>query len=308
MSNTQHIVASSLRQEIDKGRHFAGADAAEFPNQGFQKALEISGVLQTTLDLNQLLELFTREIQSVVPHDGLVYRNQDCDLELTFGTRRRHSCNYRVMIGEQTLGELVFTRAQPFNSEAPLLLEYLMCSLVYPLRNALLYRSAVQSANTDPLTGLYNRAALDSNLRREIDLAYRYGTPLSMIVMDIDHFKAINDRYGHAVGDNAIKAVSDCIARTVRSSDIAFRYGGEEFVVLLSNTGCNGVLLLAERIRREVGNLNLLCADTAFKVTLSAGVSTLDNTDSAATLFTRADKGLYIAKHEGRNRVRVGEA
>ncbi len=276
------------------------------PDQAaWSKGLEISGALQTTLDAERIIELFYQKVNGLVMHDGLRYRHPDRGLDLQIGTVARHSCSYRLVVGEQSMGELVFQRGRKFSMHETQLLEHLLCSLVYPLRNALLYRDALQSANTDPLTGLNNRAALACALRREIDLAQRHGTPLSLVVVDIDHFKTINDTHGHTVGDNAIQAFSKCAVRTARGSDILFRYGGEEFVALLSNTGTNGALLLAERLRRAVSEMPLMCGDICFNMSISAGLATLQQDDSGESLFNRADSGLYMAKQEGRNRVRI---
>lgn len=271
----------------------------------WSKGLEISGVLQTTLDAERVVELFNQEVNALVAHDGLQYRHPERGLNLDFGTTARHRCSYRLVVGEQNMGELIFQRRKKFTAAETQIFEYLLCSLVYPLRNALLYRDALQSANTDPLTGLNNRATFDAALRREIDLAQRHGAPLSLIVVDIDHFKSVNDTYGHAVGDNALQAFAKCAVRTTRGSDILFRYGGEEFVILLSNTGPNGALLLADRLRRAVSEMPLTCGDACFNMSISAGLSTLQSGDSAESLFQRADNGVYLAKQEGRNRVRI---
>jgi diguanylate cyclase (GGDEF)-like protein len=305
-SYLQSYAGSDLR---DKGNPLATAASHSLPigpdQAAWSKGLEISGVLQTTLDVERVIALFSQEVNGLVTHDGLNYRHPERGLNLEIGGNGRHSCSYRLVVGEQNMGELVFQRRRKFTMTETQLLEHLLCSLIYPLRNALLYRDALQSANTDPLTGLNNRAALETALRREIDLAHRHGTPLSLVVVDIDHFKSINDTYGHTVGDNAIQAFANCAVRTTRGSDIVFRYGGEEFVALLSNTGSNGALLLAERLRRAVSEMPLVCGDTCFNMSISAGLTTLQPGDTGESLFSRADSGLYVAKQEGRNRVRI---
>ena len=136
-------------------------------------------------------------------------------------------------------------RRQRFSDGEIARLENFLCMLVYPLRNALQYHEAVLSSFTDPLTGACNRAAMQTAFERELNLARRQQTPLSVIMLDIDHFKKINDRYGHSNGDCVLRSVSQCVANTIRSSDMLFRYGGEEFVVLLSNTNRAGAKLLA---------------------------------------------------------------
>ena len=305
-SYLQSYAGSNLRDQGNTLPSVGARSPAIGPDQAaWSKGLEISGVLQTTLDAERVIALFSQEVTALVPHDGLHYRHTERGMNLEIGGTGRHLCSYRLVVGEQSMGELVFQRRRKFTMTETQLLEHLLCSLVYPLRNALLYRDALQSANTDPLTGLNNRGALEGALRREIDLAQRHDTPLSLVVVDIDHFKSINDTYGHTVGDNAIQAFAKCAVRTTRGSDILFRYGGEEFVALLSNTGSNGALLLAERLRRAVSEMPLVCGDTCFNMTISAGLTTLQPGDTGERLFSRADSGLYIAKQEGRNRVRI---
>lgn len=305
-SHFQSYVGSNLRDKGNPLSTGANHPAPIGPDQAaWSKGLEISGVLQTTLDAERVISLFSEVVNGLVTHDGLIYRHPERGLNLEIGATARHTCSYRLVVGEQNLGELVFQRRRRFTTTEIQLLEHLLVSLVYPLRNALLYRDALQSANTDPLTGLNNRAALDTALRREIDLAQRHCAPLSLVVVDIDHFKSINDNYGHTVGDNAIQAFAKCAVRTTRGSDILFRYGGEEFVALLSNTGSNGALLLAERLRRAVSEMPLVCGDTCFNMSISAGLTTLLPGDTGESLISRADSGLYLAKQEGRNRVRI---
>lgn len=307
-SYLQSYVGSDPRDKGNPLTIAASHSAPIGPDQAaWSKGLEISGVLQTTLDTERVVTLFSQQVNELVPHDGLYYRHPERGLNLEIGGTGRHSCSYRLVVGEQNMGELVFQRRRKFSLTETQLLEHLLCSLVYPLRNALLYRDALRSANTDPLTGLNNRTALETALRREIDLAHRHGTPLSLVVVDIDHFKSINDTYGHTVGDNAIQAFANCAVRTTRGSDIVFRYGGEEFVALLSNTGSNGALLLAERLRRAVSEMPLVCGDTCFNMSISAGLTTLQQGDTGESLFSRADSGLYVAKQEGRNRVRIAQ-
>jgi diguanylate cyclase (GGDEF)-like protein len=159
----------------------------------------------------------------------------------------------------------------------------------------------------DPLTGVNNRASFENTLRRETDLAHRHGTSLSMILMDIDNFQDINDRFGHLIGDCVLREVAQCAAGCVRSSDMVFRYGGEEFAIILSNTEIHGAELLAERIRRTVQRLCCNYGETSITVTASMGVATLVENDVDQGLLQRADRALYQAKGNGRNRVAVLE-
>ncbi|MDX1252612.1 MAG: GGDEF domain-containing protein [Gammaproteobacteria bacterium] len=268
-------------------------------------ALRISGILQATLNIEQIFELFVREIKKVVSHDSVSYRNPLQGVELTHGKPARHSGTYQLIVAGQPLGEIAFTRRKKFTAQESLLIEHLLCGLVYPLRNALMYKQAVEAALKDPLTGVHNRTAMDAILQREVDLAHRHGAPLSLIAVDIDHFKSVNDTYGHTIGDSVLTTVAEATSASIRGTDMLFRYGGEEFVVLLSNTGREGALCLAERIRRKVQMARYICNEAMISSTISLGVACLNTGENATTLFTRADQALYQAKAAGRNCVKL---
>ena len=271
-----------------------------------QPFYELVYALQTTLDIEQLLEAFSLHLAGAVPHEGWNFSLAEQDLNLTGGHAAGHSCSYRLQLEDQQLGEWRAERSQAFSENELATIEAYLCRLVYPLRNALLYRRALESAFLDPLTGTRNRGALYSSLQREWELARRHGQALSVIMLDVDHFKAVNDTYGHAVGDTVLQQVADCITRCVRASDIVFRYGGEEFLILLSNTPQDGAMHLAERIRIELARRTHLSSDgTPLRVTASLGVASLYDGDSKEVLLTHADQALYRAKHAGRNRVEI---
>lgn len=291
---TDNIVISNIGQE--QTRYL---DA----NQGqseLNRALELSGVLQSTLDLETLFQLFAREAAKTVSFNGLVYSNRDINKKFETGRKARHQSHYRLVVGTQKLGELTIFRARKFSENETVALEYLLTSLLYPLRNSILYFHALQTALHDPLTGANNRAGFDEALAREIDLARRHDTPLSVLIADIDHFKKINDEYGHLYGDCVLREVAHRIQRCIRRSDMLFRYGGEEFVILLSNTTKAGANLTAERIRFAIARANREC-EQGQEVTISLGGTNLREGDDAESLFARADNALYQAKNAGRN-------
>jgi diguanylate cyclase (GGDEF)-like protein/PAS domain S-box-containing protein len=159
-------------------------------------------------------------------------------------------------------------------------------------------------AITDGLTRLYNHRFIMDSLRVEVDRARRYGTRLSVIMLDIDFFKQVNDRRGHAAGDRILAAVADAIRMTLRNIDIAGRYGGEEFLVLLPQTDLPGGRIVAERIRESVENLEP--EGHSERVTVSAGVAAFRG-QTMEKLVEEADANLYVAKRAGRNRVEFGE-
>jgi len=272
-----------------------------------KKVLEITQSLQTTLDPTRLIEIFSAEVGSLIVHQGIHYRNDDIGLDLKLGRQARHACSYQLNIGDEPLGNLRFCRNQRFTDAEIEALEQLLCSLLYPLRNGLLYEDALQLAQKDPLTGICNRAALDEMLQRELSHALRKDTSLSLLVLDIDHFKKINDRYGHIVGDCALKAIAGMVNTCKRDGDLLFRYGGEEFVVLMRDTDLDGAHLLAERIRKYIADNSYTCSGAELNVTVSIGISELQQHDTPVSMFSRADQALYCAKKDGRNKVCIAD-
>ncbi|MGI9228792.1 MAG: GGDEF domain-containing protein [Gammaproteobacteria bacterium] len=269
-----------------------------------RQALHIANTLQHTLELDAMLELFARAVASLLAYDGLYYEYAPGNCRFSRGKRTpyRHSCTLRLP--DTDMGTVSFHRQEEFTAAELALLENLSTALLYPLRNALLYRQAVEDAARDPLTGIGNRAAMDKTLQREIELARRSAAPLSVIILDIDELKPVNDTYGHISGDTVLKTVSRRMEAQIRRSDIIYRYGGDEFLVLLRNTGIPGAVRLAERIRGAVEDLSSKHDDLIIKVTISAGVASLREDEDQTQLLKRCDEVLYAAKRAGGNCVR----
>ncbi len=165
-----------------------------------------------------------------------------------------------------------------------------------------------QQATRDPLTGLSNRNYFRNELRKFISLSLRYSRALSVIMLDIDFFKKINDTYGHDVGDNVLKGVAEVLMRHVRTHDVAARFGGEEFVMLLPETNLGGAVVVAERVRVAVENYNFEPAGCRHNVTISMGVAEyLGDVLDGEDIIKRADEALYRAKTSGRNRVCIAQ-
>lgn len=264
---------------------------------------DISSALQTTLEFTKLIPIFCGKIESMIPHSAFVYTNAEFELEIKSGVFTRHSCTYALKVEDQHLGELKLMRNHRFSDSEIELLETLLCCLIYPLKNATLFHQALKMAYTDPLTQTNNRASFNDSVKREMSLAARHGKNLSIIFLDIDHFKAINDQHGHECGDITLTAVAKWVKESLRSSDAVFRFGGEEFVILLSDTDLAGAKLLAERIRATIESHTIAHDMAAIKVTASLGVSTLHADDTGDTFIKRADEAMYKAKKSGRNRV-----
>jgi diguanylate cyclase (GGDEF)-like protein len=161
-------------------------------------------------------------------------------------------------------------------------------------------------ASSDSLTELANRRCFFERVADEIARANRYGHPLALQMLDIDRFKRINDRFGHAAGDAVLKSVAGILRTNLRQNDLAARIGGEEFVILLPVTTINDAAEHAERIRRAVETSTVAIGDSLLSVTVSIGVSGLDGDElSEDPMLTRADRALYQAKKNGRNQVQT---
>ena len=163
-------------------------------------------------------------------------------------------------------------------------------------------------SHKDALTGLYNRFYVMEKIDSEMNRALRHGYPISVLMLDLDHFKRINDSYGHPVGDEVLKIVGQVLRESCRVYDVAGRYGGEEFCIVLPETQVGNTTQVAERIRNRLATTPLSVGSASIVVTASIGVAGMDSTEgvlSASTLVERADRALYSAKHLGRNRVEM---
>jgi diguanylate cyclase (GGDEF)-like protein len=180
-------------------------------------------------------------------------------------------------------------------------LQHANASLAEQLRTAL--RKVEIDAATDALTGHWNRRALDDVLRQQVERQSSSGTPFSILMLDIDFFKHINDEFGHMVGDDVLRAFAQRLREFLRSADFCARFGGEEFVVVLPDTSLATAIEVGERIRKGVAQLPLLNKPRV-QATVSIGVAAMEHARSLDELFAAADAAVYLAKHEGRNQVR----
>ena len=160
-----------------------------------------------------------------------------------------------------------------------------------------------QVALTDGLTGLQNRRYFDDALAQYLDEFKRIQKPVGLIVLDLDHFKMVNDTHGHDVGDEVLRQVAQCLKNFTRFHDIAARLGGEEFAVVAPNMDGDSLTKFAERIRRAVADLVIVSGNVHLKVTTSVGLTIWDGSEDPDSFYRRADRMLYQAKRQGRNRV-----
>ena len=189
-----------------------------------------------------------------------------------------------------------------------------ICLIIYDVTDTAVNKLAQQTANRqlqelsriDHLTGLYNRGYWESRLIQEFKRFDRYELPCSLIMLDIDHFKRVNDTYGHTVGDDVIRQVSRAMRAHIRDLDIAGRYGGEEFGIILTGTNAEGACVFAERLRQTVENMVVYAEGQQVQFTISLGISQLtDHVEDYRAWIEKADHALYNSKEGGRNRFTV---
>ena len=216
-----------------------------------------------------------------------------------------------LVVREDAIGTMALAarRADAFGDAVRPTLQVLANQMAVSLANAAAVRRLEEMATTDGLTGCLNKRAFLEALENKLRAAERFDRRLSLIVTDIDHFKNVNDTHGHATGDVVIKELGSILRRMKRETDVVARFGGEEFCVLCEETDTEGAMLLAERVREELGATVFQAELGKVHVTCSLGVATFPMDAGTTTeLFHAADKALYAAKHGGRNQVCIAEA
>ena len=271
----------------------------------YLKILQLTDLLSRHLIIEDILKVFSHEINSLVPHVSYRYVSELHKAQAKFGKLNTHSLHYHLTIQQMDLGELTIYRKEPFSHNEVCQFEELLCSLVYPLKNALMYLIAITSAYKDPLTNINNRAAMDKLLPREVKLAKRHDQRLAMMIMDLDGFKKINDTCGHDVGDRLLEKIAETVTARLRDTDMLFRYGGDEFVAALPMTEIQGAIDVANRILSGVKQIQVDECLEFPAVGMSIGLSMLHAGDDFSRFFKRVDQALYRAKNSGKHRVVV---
>ena len=207
------------------------------------------------------------------------------------------------------LGAVVLGSSKPYQAEEQTRMELFRQAFGLALNNALAHDRLQRLAALDPLTGVYNRRFGLGRMHEEFERAIRSSIPLGLLMMDIDHFKSINDTYGHQTGDRILKSVAEVIRTVLREGDVLVRYGGEEFLAILPAAASDDLSFIGERIRKSVEDSALVEGQKTIRVTLSLGGAAYpnQNVEKESTLLELADESLYRAKETGRNRVIIAK-
>lgn len=212
-----------------------------------------------------------------------------------------------LLLREEIIGEIILANrigSDEFSQEDEDILLTFSFHAAFALEKARLHQEVMELATIDGLTGLYNHRAFQERLEAEVERARRFGLDLSLLMIDIDFFKRLNDTYGHSFGDEVLRRIGCRIVESVRNIDFAARYGGEEFAVILPETSTEGARTTAERIRETIKDYGMTHGEDVVSVTISVGVSSYPgDATTRKELIEKADVALYQAKKTGRDRV-----
>ncbi|MEL0640438.1 GGDEF domain-containing protein [Pseudoalteromonas aliena] len=254
--------------------------------------------LQTSLVIEDVLAIYAKFVKQILNFSGLQFQS-------TLGTTQTSDSDtnttpyiFDLSIDKEHLGQLIYFSQYQLNTAIEKKLRGLHSVLVYPLRNAMMYSRVLKLATKDALTGLNNRSQFNDFLSQKLENCRRYQRPFSLMLLDLDNFKQVNDNYGHKVGDDMLREFSKVLANSIRGTDSVFRFGGDEFALLIEDPEFTTNKVIAERIMCLVRKSPLM---SKYKVTTSIGYTLASSQDCDNAIFARADKGLYKAKASGRN-------
>jgi diguanylate cyclase (GGDEF)-like protein len=263
--------------------------------------------LATALDPEQLSHvILDSAIQATHADGGYLITEDGTTIESGDHAPGAEKLEFELKAGRRTFGRLVLL-GDAFDPEERMVATVLIGQAVVALENARLHHVVEQQAVLDGLTGLANRRRADEMLARELARSNRFGGAVGLVLADVDNFKAINDEYGHPMGDAVLREVAGTLLRTVREIDVAARWGGEEFAVVLPGTDVEGAARAAERIRDALARREMFAPDGAvLRVTASFGVASSSPGTTSEELVALADEALYRAKRAGKDRVDAG--
>ena len=258
--------------------------------------------LQTTLDLQQQLSIVSMAAGKVLPLASMQLKTSVGTYTACGSKQAEFEHRSVLVLNQQCLAELTYQSEYPFTPLIQRELLLLESEWLFALRNALVVMRLQQLAMRDTLTGLGNRRYFDDALHSTVELTKRNNATLALVLLDLDNFKQVNDNAGHAAGDEVLLAVANSMRDTLRASDQLFRFGGDEFAVLLLGQEADSAELVARRLVKAI-NQHHICQD--YQVSASAGLAMLKAGQDKTALFNAADAALYQAKDAGKSTVRV---
>ena len=249
--------------------------------------------LQSTLDIGKLLHIFALQASKFADFSGLYFQKAGLKVAMPGSRPAKNERKYDIKINGEFIGVLNYAINSPISLSHHKVLKELHAYLAYPMRNAIMYHQALQLAMEDALTGLGNRRYFDEQLKRAMHQANRQQKHVGLIVADLDKFKQINDTHGHKVGDTILIQFAKALLSSIRDSDSVFRFGGDEFAIIVEQASNNALELIECRIKHA------LTIDPTLKeygVACSLGSTFMTRADNEHSLFERADSILYQRK------------
>ncbi len=293
---------------ISTSQHAVKSPAAHSPQDqpphqliSERNQLRLHQRLQGSLDVGSLINHFFGWLSEQQRLGSIEYAYPDDEISLMSGSLRVHQAHYTLRLQKRYLGELTITSQKRFSEQDLHLHEQSIGCLAHYLKNALDFRAMEKMAFYDGLTGVMNRKSLDELLPKETKRAERHGYDLSVMMIDIDNFKVVNDQVGHIGGDQILKHASKAIRQVLRVSDLPFRFGGDEFVLILPNTDLVGARSAAEQIMASLGSSAIEINNHTITPRVSIGLASYRHGEHHEELIRRSDQALYDAKKNGRN-------
>ncbi len=261
--------------------------------QQSQRNLALLEQLQTTLDVKQLINIFAIEVAKYLDFTGIYFKHSEISATARGSRQAKAERLFELKLNGQFFGIITYAVNTPISLGNYKILSELHCLLINPLNNAVKYHQAMQLAMQDGLTKLGNRRSFDEQIKRTMAQATRRHTRVGLILCDLNKFKAINDSFGHNIGDNVLVNFAQALCQSVRDTDCIFRFGGDEFAVIVADASEQSLATIEQRIYHATARDPLLAK---YNVTSSLGLAFMNKADNPISFFQRADAALYSQK------------
>jgi len=273
-----------------------------------QLLLLLAQRLMSCIEVERLLLNFFQWSKDLNLAEGLSYVGAEDTHQLSHGPRRHHSATYALSLDGADLGNITLHRRERYGEHELFTIERALGMLAPMLRHAIEFANLQKLVTHDPLTGLGNRNSLKRCIERELSRSRRHDCSLALLMIDVDHFKKLNDELGHLGGDRVLQGIATLLRTSCRESDLLFRFGGDEFTVLLPHTDYTGAIEAARQIRTNMaeaslGEFGIDPTANCPRPDVSIGISNYQPGDNEESLLQRADTGLYHAKARGRGAI-----